>query len=180
MNSLTRTAALLGLALAFAAHAQDAQKQEAKPAEAAKPAAEAPAPEKPKPGPGQEVDPKILQDMLGCMAKGLPQDWKKAWFVVHQIGVNVDRSRKFEANFFYAKKETDKKGLRLQVCDPIKVLEGVAELNAYLPESQKLWSGMTMTFFRDGRYQANYDMSPFKPKPAPKKAPAKKKAEAAK
>jgi hypothetical protein len=40
-----------------------------------------------------------------------------------------------------------------------------------------------MTFHRDGRYQANYDMTPFKPKPAAKKTsktPPKKKAESSK
>jgi len=150
-----------------------------------KPAAEdKPTAEKPKPKPGDEVDPKILEDMMTCMSAGLPKDWQKTWFVVHQIGVNLDQTRKFEANFFYALKESDKKGKRLQTCGPEKVLEGVIALNAYLPESQKRWTGVTMTFHRDGRYQANYDMTPFKPKPEAKKpaakAPAKKKAEAAK
>lgn len=170
---------LAGALLTGSAFAQDQ-----KPAPEAKPAAETPAAEKPKPKPGDEVDPKILQDMMTCMSEGLPKDWQKAWFVVHQIGFNPDQTRNFEANFFYAKKESDKKGQRLHTCGPEKVLQGVIELNAYLPESQRRWTGVTMTFHRDGRYQANYDMTPFKPKPEAKKpapkAPAKKKAEPAK
>lgn len=180
MNLTTVLAPLLaGALLAGGAFAQDQ-----KPAAEEKPAAEAPAAEKPKPAPGQEVDPKILQDMMTCMSEGLPKDWQKTWFVVHQIGVNPDETRKFQADFFFAKKESDKKGQRLHTCGPEKVLQGVVELNAYLPESQRRWSGVTMTFHRDGRYEAHYDMTPFQPKPEAKKpaakAPAKKKAESAK
>jgi hypothetical protein len=181
MNLTTLLAPLLaGALLAGGAFAQD-QKPAAAAAE--KPAAEAQAAERPKPGPGQEVDPKIIEGMVGCMAAGLPEDWKKAWFVVHQIGVNPDKSRKFEANFFFAKQEDDSKGEPLKTCGAEQVLQGVLELNAYLPDSQKRWSGVTMTFHRDGRYQANYDMTPFKPKPETKKAsktPPKKKAESSK
>jgi hypothetical protein len=166
MNPTIVSALLLGALLAGNVQAQDP-----KPAAASAEAV--------KPGPGQEPDPKIIEGMMRCMAEGLPENWQKAWFVIRQIDVDPkDRSRKFEANFFFATQEVDKKGKRLQTCGAAKVLEGVAALNAYLPDEQKRWSGVTMTFFRDGRYQANYDMSPFMP--TAKQAPAKKKADAAK
>jgi len=172
MNRKHIAALLLGALLSSGLLAQDT-----------KPAAP-PQPDAPKaaPAPGQEPDPKIIQDMMGCMAEGLPENWQKAWFVIRQIGVDPkDESRRYEANFFFATQEADKKGKRLQTCGAAKVLEGVAALNAYLPEGQKRWSAATFTFHRDGRYQANYDITPFKPpaKPAAK-APAKKKQEPAK
>lgn len=172
MNRTLISAMLLGALLAGNVQAQDAKPAAAPGAEAAKPA----------PGPGQEPDPKILQDMMTCMSEGLPQNWQKAWFVIRQIGIDPkDQTRKYEANFFFATQEADNKGKRLQTCGAAKVLEGVAALNAYLADEQKRWSAATFTFFRDGRYQANYDVTPFKPpaKPAAK-APAKKKQEPAK
>jgi hypothetical protein len=163
MKSTLMASLLLCALLAGNVEAQD-QKPAAASEEAAKPA----------PGPGQEPDPKIIEGMMDCMAAGLPENWQKAWFVIRQIGVDPkDKSRKYEANFFFATLESDAKGERLQTCGPKKVLEGVSALNAYLPDKQKVWSGATFTFYREGRYQANYDLTPYKPKPA-KKAPAKK------
>ena len=165
MNRTLISALLLGALLAGTAQAQDP-----------KPAAASP--EAVKPGPGQEPDPKIIEGIMTCMAEGLPENWQKTWFVIRQIGVDPkDKSRKYEANFYFATQESDTKGERLQPCGAAKVLEGVSALNAYLPDNQKVWSGATFTFHRDGRYQANYDVTPFKPKPAAKPAakPATKK-----
>jgi hypothetical protein len=165
MNRTLIAALLLGALLSGGVLAQDP-----KPAAASGEAV--------KPGPGQEPDPKIIEGIMSCLAEGLPQNWQKTWFVIRQIGVDAkDKSRKYEADFFFATQEADKKGKRLQTCGAEKVLEGVAALNAYLPDSQKRWSGATFTFQRDGRYQATYDVTPFKPKPKPA---AKKKQEPAK
>lgn len=166
MNRTLIAALLFGALLAGGVQAQDP-----KPAAASQEAV--------KPGPGQEPDPKIIEGMMSCMAGGLPENWQKAWFVIRQIGVDPkdNTTRKFEANFFFATRESDKKGERLQTCGAEQMLEGVAGLNAYLPDSQKRWSGATFTFHRDGRYQVNYDVTPFKPKPKPA---AKKKADTAK
>ena len=171
MNRMLIAALLLGALLVGSAQAQD-QKPATTSQEAVKPV------------PGQEPDPKIIEGIMSCLAEGLPQNWQKTWFVIRQIGVDPkDKSRKYEANFFFATREADTKGERLQPCGAEKVLEGVSALNAYLPDSQKRWSGATFTFYRDGRYQANYDVTPFKPKPASKpatKPAAKKKQETAK
>jgi hypothetical protein len=135
-----------------------------------KPAAEAPKPAagKPEPAPGQEPDPEILLGIMNCLADGLPPDWRKAWFVIKQTDRNAaGNAREFEATFFYATSENDTKGERLKPCgDGADVLDGVGRLNAYLPENQRRWSGATFTFFRDGRYGAVYDQTPFQMKPA--------------
>lgn len=162
--------------LAFAAHAQDPQKPEAKPeAETGQePAA------KPPPGPGQEPDPKILEGIMGCLAEGLPQGWKKAWFVVKEINRDESRAtRQFEANFFYATNPKDAKGRRLQPCGAERVVEGVKALNDYLPGDQQRWTAATFTFMSDGKFEAKYDFTPPKPaaeaaKPAAKSAVRKK------
>jgi hypothetical protein len=166
-------------ALAFAAHAQEAKKPEAA---ADKPAAAAQEPAaKPAPGPGQTPDPQILENIMACLAEGLTQDWKKAWFVIKETDRNeAERTRQFEGDFFYATSLKDRKGKRLQTCGPEKIIQGVSDLNDYLTPEQQRWTSAVFTFTRDdGKYDVKYDYMPFKPKPAAKPA-AKKKQDAAK
>jgi hypothetical protein len=139
------------------AHAQDAQKP-------APPAAEA---QKPRPAPGQPADPQIIEKIFNCLAPGLPKNWKKAWIVVNEIGQDeAGTTRKFEANFFFATNLKDSKGKKLTPCGSAPVLEGVTALNDYLPEKQRQWTGITLTFTSEGKFDATYDYTPRKPAPA--------------
>ena len=155
-------------------NAQDAQKPEAQPQSGSAPAQEA---DKPKPGPGQEPDAAILNRIFACLAEGLPQDWKKTWFVINEVGRDeASGARNFEANFFFATDVKDAKGKPLTPCGAERVVEGVGALDAYLPEGQRRWTGATFSFMRDGAFAANYDFTPRKPAPAKPaaKAAAKK------
>ena len=165
--------------LAFAAHAQDEKKSEPAPDKPAA-AAQETAP-KPAPGPGQTPDPQILENIVTCLATGLTQDWKKAWFVIKETDRNAaEGTRQFEGDFFYATNLKDRKGKRLQTCGPETIIQGVSDLNDYLTTEQQRWTSAVFTFTRDdGKYDVKYDYTPFKPRPAAKPA-AKKKQEAAK
>ncbi len=160
---------------AFAAQAQDPKKPEAAPE---KPAAEAPKP-------GDTPDPQIIEGIMTCLADGLTPEWKKAWFMIKEVDRNEqDGTRQFEGDFFYATSVKDTKGKRLRTCGAEQVVKGVSDLNEYLTKDQQRWTSATFTFMRDGSYDAKYDYTPFKPKPAAKapaeKPAAKKKQEAAK
>ena len=72
--------ALLAALLSFGVQAQDPQK----------PAPQEPA-AAPAPAPGQEPDPKIIIGLMECLAEGLPEGWKKTWFVIH----SAQRQRSF-------------------------------------------------------------------------------------
>lgn len=173
--------ALFAAALfAVSVHAQDGKSPAAQPQSGTAPAQEA---AKPAPGPGQEPDPRIYDDMFACLAEGLPEDWRKAWFTIDEL----DRSemgsvRNYEAKFFFATDASDAKGKPLRTCGAERVLQGVGALNDYLPESQRRWTGAIFSFTRDGKFEAKYDYTPRKPapvkpaaKPAAKKtAPSKK------
>ena len=157
-----------GALLAFAVQAQDPQK----------PAA-----------PGQEPDPKIVEGIMACLGEGLPEGWKKTWFVMNEIGRSSDSAgatRQFETTFYYATDPNDSKGRQFKPCGANRIVDGVIALNAYLQPSQRRWGGMTMTFLLDGRYEAAYDFTPRKPAPIVKpaepkgKATAKKKSETSK
>jgi hypothetical protein len=176
MKNLPLIAPLVIAIFSVAAYAQDPPKPAA---EAQKPPAEA-AKSEPAPArrPGQEPDPKILEGLFACIAEGLPEGWKKTWFVIRQTAESADRlERSFAADFFYATNVNDRKGRPLQPCGPDRILEGVGALNDYLPENQQRWTGATFSFMRDGKFQAQYDYTPPKPtpiKPAAKKPAAKK------
>lgn len=163
-------ALVVGSLVTVAAHAQSPQK----PTAGAAPAAEAPPP-----GPGQEPDPKIIVGLMECLAEGLPEGWKKTWFVIEEISREADgATRQFEAKFFYATDPADRTGKRLEPCGTNRIVDGVLALNDYLQPGQKRWTGVTMTFNIDGSYDAAYE---YKVRyAAPAKPAAKKKQEAGK
>jgi hypothetical protein len=166
-------ALLLGALLSGSLQAQDTKP-------AAEPQAE---PAKAAPAPGQEPDPKYIEGIMQCLAVGLPEKWQRTWIIVTQVSRETgSATRQYVAEFFYATSEKDLNGKRMPTCGDQSVLENITALNAYLPESQRRWTGAVFTFYRDGRYAANYDYTPVKPlaKPAAKKTPAKKKQEPAK
>ena len=176
MKRTSLIALVLGALLAFSVQAQDPQK----------PAAQEPA-AAPAPAPGQEPDPKIIVGLMECLAEGLPEGWKKTWFVIQEISRDVDGgTRQYEAKFFYATDPADRVGKRLEPCGTNRIVDGVLGLNAYLQPGQRRWTGVTMTFNIDGSYDAAYDYTARKPAAgaAPAKAAAKsaakKKQEAAK
>jgi hypothetical protein len=178
MHRKLLAALLSGALFAAAALAQDPQK----PAE--KPAAEATQgpTSVPPPGPGQEPDPKIIGDLMDCLATGLTEDWKRAWMVIREADRDkTGNERICVGTFFYATDLNDRKGKKLQVCSHTKILEGIGKLNDYLPGNQQRWTAATFNFYRDGRFEASYDYTPPKPKAKPPAKPAaKKKQETAK
>jgi len=188
MKHFFQAALLAGSILAGAAQAQDAKKIEAAPAQPAAEATPAQA-DKPAPGPGQTPDPKIFEDIIGCLGAGLTPDWKRAWFVIRETDRNqAEGTRQFEGDFYFATSEKDRKGRRLQTCGPELVIQRVSDLNDYLTMDQQRWTSAVFTFTRDGKYDVKYDYTPFKPKAAAKasgakpaaKPAARKSAEAAK
>lgn len=173
--SLSFAAALCALAV----HAQDPQKPEPQPQSGPQPQNEPqPQPEPPqKPGPAPAPDPRIMQQIFDCIAAGLPQDWKKAWFVMTATGRSAEGgSRKFLASFFYAASMKDRHGNPLTPCSPEPVFEGVAALTDLLPEEQRRWTKATFSFTNDGNFEAKFDFTPRKPAAArPAAKPAGKK-----
>jgi hypothetical protein len=132
---------------------------------AAKPAAEKEQPEA-----------TIIQSIMTCLADGLTPEWFKTWFVVNEIRRNAaGTARQFEATFRVANRPDDERGEPLKPCGAEQIIEGVGELNAYLPESQRMWTSAVFVFYRDGRYDAKYDYTPLDGPEKPAAKPAAKK-----
>jgi hypothetical protein len=107
----------------------------------------------------EEPDSKDLEQILACMAAGLPQGWKKTWVVVTDTGT-VRGTRNFEAQFFYAMREADTRGVPLKPCNSQQVAEAVYALNKYLPSfEQRQWKEAKLVFSDEGRYNLSYDYS---------------------
>ena len=152
---------VLGGVLALPSQAQDPQK---------------PAPYDPTvapaPVPGQPPDQKIIVGLMECLADGLVEGWKKAWFTIKEIRRNLDGTRQYEAKFLYTTDFKDKVGKPFEPCGTARIVDGVLALNDYLQPSQRRWTGMTMTFNIDSSFDATYEFTEPKPDPADA-APAK-------
>jgi hypothetical protein len=123
---------------------------------------------------------KVLEEIFRCLAAGLSEDWKRAWIEVREIERTVQGTlRRYEASFLASNREDDRSGDPVVPCASEPVIEGITELNRYLPEPQRRWTAATFTFFRDGRFEVKYDydspgavLPPEEPKPAPEKPAA--------
>ena len=183
MNRPCLAAFIVCALLAFAARAQDPKKAEPAPASPAAVATPDPA-AKPPPRPGDTPDPQIIDGIMTCLAEGLSQNWRTAWFVIKETERDeTTRTRQFKGDFFFSTSAKDLKGRPLRTCGAEQIIQGVGSLNDYLAEDKQDWTSATFTFMRDGKYEVKYDYTPFKPQPAAKpaaKATSRKKQEAAK
>ncbi|MDW8467674.1 MAG: hypothetical protein RML56_00400 [Burkholderiales bacterium] len=103
---------------------------------------------------------RIVARIFRCVAEGLPQDWKRAWIEIRELErTRYATVRRYEASFRVATSEEDRTGEPLVPCGAEEIVEGVTELNAFLPEAQRRWTGATFAFFRDGRFEVTYDYS---------------------
>ena len=152
MTRISLIALILGGLLAFPAQAQDPQK----------PATLEPA-AAPAPVPGQPPDQKIIVGLMECLAEGLPEGWKKTWFVIREIRRGADGVRQYEAKFYYTTNPADRVGKPLEPCGSTPIINGVLAMNDYLQPGQRRWTGMTMTFNIDSSFEATYDFTETKP-----------------
>lgn len=108
------------------------------------------------PARAQQPDAKTIQGIFDCLAVGLPQDWKKAWVVVSDLG-EAGKDRRFEGKFFYATSAADKAGKPLVPCDAQKVAKGVISLNTALAPDKRRWKEARLTYTIDGKFNLGYD-----------------------
>lgn len=108
------------------------------------------------PARAQQPDAKTIQEIFDCLAVGLPQDWKKAWVVVSDLGA-AGKERRYEGKFFYATSAADKAGKPLVTCDAQKVAKGVISLNTALAPDKQRWKEASLTYTSDGKFNLAYD-----------------------
>ena len=99
---------------------------------------------------------KAIEKIFGCVAEGLPKEWRRAWVVVTELQQG-DKERKFEGQFFYSLDDAGKQPLVLKPCDAREVAEGVYKLNDFLEYDKRQWKTATLIFMSDGKFEIKYD-----------------------
>ena len=126
-----------------------------KPKPAAKPAEKKP-PEKKKDAEEDNPGVQAVEKIFGCMAEGLPKEWRRAWVIVTELSGD-DKERNFEGKFFYSLDDAGAKPVALVPCNPREVAQGVYGLNDYLEVEKRRWKVATLVFTTDGKFEIKYD-----------------------
>ena len=120
---------------------------------------------KPKPAAGAQKKPaaeegnagvKAVEKIFGCMAEGLPKEWRRAWVVVTELSGD-DKERSFEGKFFYSLDDAGARPVALVPCNAREVAQGVYALNDYLEYEKRRWKVATLIFTIDGKFEIKYD-----------------------
>jgi hypothetical protein len=144
---------LFACAFALSAGAQGTGLKPPEKSSKSKPAAKAakkPAAEEDNPGV------KAVEKIFGCVAKGLPKEWRRAWVVVTELSGD-EKERSFEGKFFYSLDDAGAKPVALVPCDARQVAQGVYSLNDYLEYEKRSWKIATLVFTSDGKFEIKYD-----------------------
>jgi len=150
---LRSLAASLACAFALAANAQMKTDKPAGTGLKPKPAAEAPK----KPAAEEEnLGEKAVEKIFGCVAAGLPKEWRRAWVIVTELE-GGDKERKFEGKFLYSLDASGTNPQLLKPCDAREVAEGVYKLNDFLEYDKRQWKVATLIFTSEGKFEIKYD-----------------------
>lgn len=103
-----------------------------------------------------QPDPAVIERMFGCLAAGLPKDWKRTWVAVTAVKPG-EPSGGFEVKTFYAVDAADKAGQPLKPCGWEPLVEGFYELNQSLPEERREWKTARLTVTSEGKFELTYD-----------------------
>jgi hypothetical protein len=104
----------------------------------------------------QAPDPAVVERMFGCLAPGLPKDWKKTWVTV-TAETPGEVPGKFQIKTFYAENMADKEGKPLKPCGWDPFVEGFYELNQSLAEDRRAWKTARLTITSEGKFELTYD-----------------------
>ena len=144
----------IAVSLAAGVHAQTATK-----AAPAKPAPKTAAKAPQKPAAQEDSDGvKAVEHIFACVAKGLPEGWRRAWVVVTEL-TGDDKERTFEGKFHYSLDAAGGNPLALVPCDAREVAERIYALNDFLEYEKRQWKIATLIFTRDGKFELKYDYS---------------------
>jgi hypothetical protein len=154
METLIRTF-IVACACAFAL-AANAQVKTDKPAGTGlKPKPAADAPKKPAPEEANEGE-KAVEKIFGCIAAGLPKEWRRAWVIVTELE-GGSKERKLEGKFLYSLDAAGTNPQPLAPCDAKEVAQDVYKLNDFLEYDKRQWKVATLTFTSDGKFEIKYD-----------------------
>lgn len=104
-----------------------------------------------------KADPKIIESIFVCLAPGLPQDWKKTWFVITNVERGITEEREFDAKFYYTITSLDSDRLELVPCNLQEIARRISVLSDSLPPERRAWSSARFVIDSNGDYELKYD-----------------------
>jgi len=107
----------------------------------------------PSPAAPTAIDPKLIESIFACLSPGLPQDWKKAWIEITDVGADKEKDSKFYVTNQYG----DDQGEPLVPCNAPAVTRGILSLNEKLPPDRRAWTRARLVIDSEGEYELSYD-----------------------
>jgi hypothetical protein len=98
----------------------------------------------------------IIGKVVECMSESAPRDWRQLVFTLDQESPDPENPGKAVASHKAAGK-ADKAPREIKPCRrPDWVSKAVQRFRELQDEKARLWTGITLTLERDGRYTINY------------------------
>jgi hypothetical protein len=99
------------------------------------------------------IDTRLIESIFACLSPGLPQDWKKAWIEITDVGADKEKDSKF----FVTNQYGDDTGEPLVPCNAPAVTRGIVSLNEKLPPDRRGWARARLVIDSEGDYELSYD-----------------------
>ena len=124
----------------------------------------APLPEKreiaaiaPAPFAAPKLDGKLVEQIVSCLAPGLPPDWKRTWVVITDVEADSAKGSRYEAKFYATNSLGDDEGEPLVPCDAQEISRRITGLSDGLPPDRRRWKTARLVIDSEGEFELKYD-----------------------
>ncbi len=104
-----------------------------------------------------KLDGKLVEQIVSCLAPGLPQDWKRTWVVVTDLEADSAKERKYDAKFYVTSAYGDSEGEPLVPCNAQEISRRITGLNEALPSDRRRWKSVRLVIDSEGQFELTYD-----------------------
>ncbi len=111
----------------------------------------------PAPFTAPKLDAKLVEQIVTCLAPGLPQDWKRTWVVISDVEADSAKGSRYEAKFYVTNSLGDDEGEPLVPCNAQEISLRITRLNDALPPERRRWKTARLVIDSDGEFELKYD-----------------------
>jgi hypothetical protein len=104
-----------------------------------------------------KLDAKLVEQIVTCLAPGLPQDWKRTWVVITDVEADGSKGSRYEAKFFVTNSFGDDEGEPLVPCNAQEISLRITRLNDALPPERRRWKTARLVIDSEGEFELKYD-----------------------
>jgi hypothetical protein len=104
-----------------------------------------------------KLDAKLVEQIVACLAPGLPQDWKRTWVVITDVEPDSGKASRYEAKFYATNSLGDDQGEPLVPCNAQEISRRITGLNDALPPDRRRWKSARLVIDSEGEFELKYD-----------------------